>query len=369
MGLKAPLASAFLEPYRLGVGSVCPALGLVPAEAWPLTDLLALKKRQGRQVHVVFPVKDGGEAANVAALAAALEPLAGGFIDAGWLACGHPEPGDLAGLPRRFPWLRLFLARHHPPPDQRHRAWGKGAVMRAFLHHLMTAQGAADSRAIVQFFDADIRPGYFGSSWCLGPVGAILWFANVAAAKVVYFRPRGGRLNTFVRSLLATLPHPGVQRLQELVYILSGEMAATLGFWGAVPWKTGYGIETLILLALALDQLQLQPGRRDLEGLVQVYVGRMDHRHAPWRSRRQQAGLDQMAAAVCHTLWEALREAGVLSWLEPEGTAGPLRIPLPGRTPAQPPQWLAVPVGEETLPPLATLPAVAAALRGEAACG
>jgi len=368
MGVEAPRLGAFLDPHRLGAGSVCPALGLLQAEAWGLEELMALKKGQSRQIHVVFPVRDEGEAANVAALAAILEPLAGSFIDAGWLACGASEPGALALLPRRFPWLHLFLARHHPPPDQRDRAWGKGAVMRAFLHHLISFGGLADPRAIVQFFDADIRPGYFGTKWCLGPVGAILWFANVWAAKVVYFRPRGGRLNTFLRSLLAALPHPAVQRLQDLVYLLSGEMAATLGFWGTVPWKTGYGIETLILLALALDLLHLRPGSGDLEVLAQVYVGRMDHRHAPWRSHRQRAGLDQMAAAVCHTLWEVLSGAGVLSWQSPGGGGGPLRIPLPGRTPAHPPHWLTVPVGEETLPPLATLPTIAAALRRGGVC-
>ncbi len=361
MGLASERPLTFLDPYHLGQGSPCPPLGLLGADAWRAADLVALKQHQARPVHVIFPVKDSSEAANVAKLAAILNPLVGTIIDAGWLACGASDPGDLALLPRQFPWLRVFLSRHLPPPDQTTCAWGKGAVMRAIIHYLVHSREITDPRAILQFFDADIRPAYFGAPWCLGPVGALLWFAGLEAAKVVYFRPRGGRLNTFVRSLLAALPHPGLQRLQELLYLLSGEMAATLTFWTAVPFKTGYGIEILILLALALDQLQLQPGRPDLAALAQVFVGQMDHRHAPLRSDRRRAGLDQMAATVFHTLWEVLVQAEVLTWKTPTPT-GPLHIPLPGGGTSRPVRWLSVPVGEETLPPLRTLPEIAGAL-------
>ncbi len=365
MGLIPSRPLSFLDPYHLGQGSVCPPLGLIRADAWPVADLVALKQRQARPLHVVFPVKDSSEAANLEHLLTILQPLAGTFIDAGWLACGASDPGALALLPRQFPWLRLFVAQQAPPPDQVGCAWGKGAVMRALLHHLLDARHITDPRAIVQFLDADIRPGYFHTPWCLGPAGTLLWFTGVEAAKVVYFRPRGGRLNTFVRSLLAALPHPGLPRLQELVYLLSGEMAATMAFWSALPFKTGYGIEILILLLLALDQLQLQPGRPDLAALAQVFVGQMDHRHAPLRSDRRRAGLDQMAATVFHTLWEVLVQAGVLTWHQPTPAPGPLHLPLPAKTPSGPPQWLTVAVGEETLPPLRTLPAIAAIVAQE----
>lgn len=355
MGLDPVRPLALLDPHRLGVGSLCPPLGLIPADAWGLADLVALKERQALPVHIVFPVKDDGETANVAQLAAILAPLAGPLIDQGWLACGASDPGALAALPGKFPWLNLFPARRLAPPDQGSGPWGKGAVMRAMLHHLLQGGVIRDQRAIIQFFDADIRPAYFQPQWCLGPVGALLWFQEVAAVKTVYFRPRGGRLSTLLRSLLATIPHPGVQRLQEVLYLLSGEMAATMDFWSAVPFKTGYGVELLILLSLALDQVQLQPGRPDLAALAQVFVGRMDHRHAPLCSTRGQAGLDQMAATVFATLWEVLVQSGVLAWHSPTSAVGPLQIPVPGRRPSQPPQWLTVEVGEPTLPPLRTL--------------
>jgi hypothetical protein len=356
MGVTSLDPMPFLDPYALGIGSTCPALGLMRAEAWPPADLVALKQRRGRAVHVVFPVKSGAEAANVARLVAILAPWMGSFIDAVWLACGATEPGDLAHLPQQFNGLRLFMARAQPPLDQVEMAWGKGAVMRAMLHHLLVSRMVTDRLDIVQFLDADIKPDYFSPAWCLGPVGALLWFQGLAACKVVYFRPRGGRLNTFIRSLLATLPHPGVQRLQALLYLLSGEMAATLAFWSAVPFKTGYGVELFILLQLALEQLRLEPGRSDLASLAQVYVGQMDHRHAPLRSDGRRAGLDQMAAALCQTLWDTLSQTGVLEWTGTPTLPGPLRLPLAGRRGAPTPSWLTVPLVEATLPPLRTLP-------------
>ncbi len=365
MGVVPTAPMAFVDPRQLAPGSPCPPLALIRAETWSLEDLEVLKQRQGRSVHLAFPVKDEGEADNLRHLAAHLDPLAGRLIDRGWLACSAADPGALSHLSQEFPWLQVVPVCRTAPPDQGGVAWGKGAAMRALLYHLVVAGAVRHPRALVQFLDADIRPAFFGPAWCLGPVGALLWFEGVEAAKTVYFRPRGGRLNTFVRSLLATLPHPGLQRLQDILYLLSGEMAATLRFWSAIPFKSGYGIEIQILLRLALDLLRLHPGRSDVASLVQVYVGQMDHRHAPLRSNRGRAGLDQMAAAVFTTIWEVLQEAGLISWSpDPAAWPGTLRLPLPAPGPGRPPRWLTVPLREDTLPPLASLAAVAAALEG-----
>lgn len=185
--------------------------------------------------------------------------------------------------------------------------------MRALLYHLVTQAGVTHPRTVTEFLDADIRPQYFHPGWLLGPVGAILWYQQVEAAKVVYQRPRVGRLNTMLRSLLALCPQPGIQALQRLVYLLSGEMAGTLRFWTRQPFKTGYGVETLILLSFALNLLILSPGTADLEHLVQVYVSQMDHRHSPLISTPNQNGLDQMAGHVFHTCWRFVGPPGPLS--------------------------------------------------------
>ncbi len=362
MGLVWPKPAVFLDPHLLGREGPFPALGLIKADALGLGDILTLKRSEPRPVHVVFPVKEAAEAANLAKLLAVLDPLAPLLIDAGWLAFGGEDPGELVKLTRQYPWLRLFRARQFPPPDQPEHAWGKGAVMRALLYYLAHSGEVTDPRTIIQFIDADIVPSYFNPNWCLGAVGTILWFKAVEAAKIVYFRPRGGRLNAFLRSLLAILPHAGIQRLQNLIYLLSGEMAATLKFWSSVPFKTGYGIEILVLLSLALDQVQLNPERCDLDQVAQVFVGKMDHRHAPLKSTRHQRGLDQMAGNVFHTVFETLEQAGILSWSERGSVPPQLVIPTPGTGPAWQPEWVQAPVGEFTFPPLKRRPEIAAAL-------
>jgi len=340
-----------------------PALGLVEARAFALTDVVALKQADPRPVHLVFPVKDASEAINLSKLLAILDPLARSVIDAGWLALGEEEPGALADLTQIYSWVRLFPARRFLPPDQPLSAWGKGAVMRALLYHLIRNEGVCHSRTIVQFVDADILPSFFAPEWVLGAVGALLWFDQLEAAKLVYFRPEGGRLNTFLRSLLALIPHTGIQRLQKLVYLLSGELAGTLKFWTTMPFKAGYGVEILILLALALERAQISPAGGDLNRLAQVFVGDMDHRHAPLKSTRTQRGLDHMAGNVFHTIFEALEQAGVLSWSPGGPSPRRLLIPTPGAEPDGGLDWLDLPVGELTLAPLRCLPEIAGALK------
>ncbi len=215
---------------------------------------------------------------------------------------------------------------------------------------------------LVEFIDADIRPPYFHPGWVVDPVGAILWWHAAEVAKIVYQRPRGGRLNTMLRSLLALCPHPGVQALQKLAYLLSGEMAGTLKFWSRLPFKTGYGVETKTLLAFALNQLGLSPGTPDLDHLVQVYVGQMDHRHAPLTSTPRKRGLDQMAGTVFHTLMESLMEVDLWRCQAPPLEPPRLSIPVPDGEGGEPLTWMEVPLADVTLPPLLTCPEVKALL-------
>jgi hypothetical protein len=364
MALRRLQMVEFLDPRRLGREGPFPALGAIRAEAFTPDEVLALRRAEPRPIHVAFPVKDAGEAANLDHLLTLLDPLAPAWLDGGWLAFGGEDPGQLLELTRKYPWLRLFDAKQFPPPDQRDQAWGKGAVMRALVYYLIETEKITDPRTVLQFVDADIKPAYFNKNWFLGPVGTVLWFKAVEAAKIVYFRPQGGRLNTFLRSLLAILPHAGLERLNTLLYLLSGEMAATLQFWSSVPFKTGYGIEILLLLSLALEQVRLQPDRSDLEQVAQVFVGAMDHRHAPLHSAADRPGLDQMAANVFATVFETLEQAGAVAWAGTRTRLGQVLLPMPGTEPAGQPEWLQVPVGEATLPPLKELPEIAAALKG-----
>jgi hypothetical protein len=268
----------------------------------------------------------------------------------------------LRRLADSFPQVKVFPAALRLPPDQQDAPQGKGAAMRAFLYHLVVTENVTHPRAVVLFIDADIRPPYFHPRWVVDPVGAILWFHTLEAAKIVYQRPHGGRLNTMLRSLLALIPHDGVQALQKLAYLLSGEIAGTLKFWSRLPFKTGFGVETLTLMSFALDHLGLTPGTPDLEHLAQVYVGRMDHLHAPLTSTPRKRGLDQMAGTVFHTLMESLMAANLLHWQTPTMAPPQLTIPVPNGESGEPLTWMEVPLADVTLPPLAALPAVRARL-------
>ena len=339
-----------------------PALGLIPAGSFEKEAVTGLKDAAGAPVHLVFPVGSAREAGNLCALLSVLRPLLSSLIDQVWVAYGGKRPEGLRRLTEAFPQVKIFAAARQLPPDQQDAPLGKGAAMRAFLYHLVVRENVTHPRTVVAFIDADIRPPYFHPRWVVDPVGAILWFHTVEAAKIVYQRPHGGRLNTMLRSLLALCPHPGVQTLQKLAYLLSGEMAGTLKFWSRLPFKTGFGVETLTLLSFALDKLGLAPGTPDLEHLVQVYVGRMYHRHAPLTSTPTKRGLDQMAGAVFHTLMESLVGADLLRWQVPEIASPRLSIPVPDGEGGEPVAWMEVPLADVTLPPLASCPEVRARL-------
>lgn len=351
-----------IKPSELGRKASLPPLGLLLAGSLSLDDLIAIKEKEQVPVQVVFPVATPREADNLAVLLATLKPLMGRLIDQVWIAFGGKRLGKIRQVAEAFAGVKIFKARDRLPPDQQQAPLGKGAVMRAFLYHLVVAEQVSHPRAVVQFIDADIRPSYFKPQWVVDPVGAILYFHTVEAAKVVYHRPRGGRLNAMLRALMALCPHPGVQALKKLIYLLSGEIAGTLNFWTSLPFQSGYGVETMILLSFALDHLQLRPGTPDLAHLVQVYVGDMDHRHAPLTSTPLKKGLDQMAGNVFKTLEEVLRQAGVFKWQRRPLARPGLSIPLPASGAKAIPEWLEVPLGDQTLPPLRSCPEVKAAL-------
>jgi hypothetical protein len=351
-----------IRPRDLGRGARLPALGLVPSGSFDPEAVKHLKQAEGVPVHLVFPLGSAREAGNLGDLLAVVQPLWGSLIDQVWIAYGGRHPEGWRRLRAALPQVRVFPAARRLPPDQEQPPLGKGAAMRAFLYHLVVTEGVTQPRAVVAFIDADIRPAYFHPRWVVDPVGAILWFQAVEAAKTVYQRPHGGRLNTMLRSLLALCPHAGVQALQKLAYLLSGEMAGTLKFWLRLPFKTGYGVEIRTLLAFALNQLNLEPGTPDLEHLVQVYVGQMDHRHAPLTSTPRKRGLDQMAGTVFYTLMESLMAADLWRWQAPPITEPRLSIPVPDGPGGEPLDWMEVPLADVSLPPLATLPEVQARL-------
>ena len=355
MGSAVTAPPEIIQPYRWKRDAVLPRLGLIPAGGLDLEEILAIKAAEKIPVHLVFPVGNPRETDNLRKLLAILRPLQGKLVDRVWVTFGGQRLGGLPKLALDYPGLTIFRAQERLPLDQQEFPVGKGAAMRALLYHLIVKEGLFHPRAVVEFLDADIRPPYFSTHWIVDPVGALLRFRKLEAVKVVYHRPRGGRLNTMLRPLLALCPHPGVQALQKLVYLLSGEIAGTLHFWASLPFKSGYGVEILTLLSLALDHLSLSPGFHDLDHLVQVHVGQMDHSHAPLTSTARRRGLDQMAGHVYHTLMEVLLGERILFWGASSEESPTLNIPLPVTPGQESPNWLQVPMGDQSLPPLKTL--------------
>jgi hypothetical protein len=93
MALMRPQPVEFLDPGRLGQDGSFPALGPIRADAFTHDEVLALKRAQSRPIHVVFPVKDAAEAANLDHLLTLLDPLAQPLLDGGWIAlAGRPGP-------------------------------------------------------------------------------------------------------------------------------------------------------------------------------------------------------------------------------------------------------------------------------------
>ncbi|MBM4283679.1 MAG: hypothetical protein FJ128_00300 [Deltaproteobacteria bacterium] len=338
-------------------------LTLMPAAQFPLEKIVSLKQAEGTPVFLAFPVSGPQEADNLGRLLEILRPLLGTLVDQVWVASSSRDPGALGGLQKAVSNLEIFLAPQHLPPDQVDVPLGKGAAMRALIHYLIVARGLRHPRAVIQFLDADILPAYFHPHWVAGPVGAVLHFHKLDAAKVVYWRPRGGRLNTMLRALLAQIPHGGVARLQSLAYLLSGEIAGTLNWWVHLPFRHGYGVEIQILLSLALPFIYpTDSKKRPLEHVAQVYVGRMDHRHAPLTTSAGRRGLDQMAAAVFFTLVDTLARLDVLDWGFPGPREVQLTLPIPRRGGKDLPAWKEVTVKEEYLQPLSLVDEVRRAL-------
>jgi hypothetical protein len=84
-----------------------------------------------------------------------------------------------------------------------------------------------------------------------------------------------------------------------------------LNFWLSVPFKQNFGIEMKILTSLALNKVNLRSNGNDLNHVIQVFMGEMDHKHSALRSTGKVKGLDAMAKEVFHAFLEDLAEEGL----------------------------------------------------------
>ncbi len=153
---------------------------------------------------------------------------------------------------------------------------------------------AACTGDLIVWIDADLTS--FTPACVTGLVGPMLTDPSVAMVKGYYERPEiggtgGGRTTELMaRPLLATLfPH-----LTSVRQPLGGEYAARREILEQVPFSTGYGVETGLLIDIA--------ALVGLERLAQVDLGVRVHRNRP---------LDELSVQAMEILHVALRRAEV----------------------------------------------------------
>ncbi|MCZ7422463.1 MULTISPECIES: glucosyl-3-phosphoglycerate synthase [unclassified Micromonospora] len=178
------------------------------------------------------------------------------------------------------------------------RLTGKGDALWAGL--------AAAEGDVVAFVDADLRE--FRPHFVTGLLGPLLTDPSVDFVKGFYHRPLvstsgveadgGGRVTELMARPMLNLFWP---ELAGFVQPLAGEYAGRREVLARVPFVSGYGVET----AMLIDLLELV----GLDALAQVDLGERKHRH------QDTAALGRMSAQIMLTAWSRLQQRG---WANPE---------------------------------------------------
>ncbi|HEX5597933.1 MAG TPA: glucosyl-3-phosphoglycerate synthase [Micromonosporaceae bacterium] len=180
---------------------------------------------------------------------------------------------------------------------------GKGDALWAGL--------AAAEGDLVVFLDADLRE--FRPHFVTGLLGPLLTDASVAFVKGFYHRPLvgaasvepegGGRVTELVARPLLNLFWP---ELAGFIQPLAGEYAGRREVLERLPFVSGYGVET----AMLIDLLELV----GLDALAQVDLGERLHRH------QDTEALGRMAAQIILTAWSRLHRQGWVTSTTPPAT-------------------------------------------------
>lgn len=178
---------------------------------------------------------------------------------------------------------------------------GKGDALWAGL--------AAVTGDLVAFVDADLRE--FSPHFVTGLLGPLLADPSVAFVKGFYHRPLvgatgveqdgGGRVTELMARPLFNLFWP---ELAGFIQPLAGEYAGRREVLERVPFVSGYGVET----AMLIDLLELV----GLDALAQVDLGERLHRH------QDTEALGRMSAQILYTVWSRLYRQGRVTSDVPE---------------------------------------------------
>jgi glucosyl-3-phosphoglycerate synthase len=161
---------------------------------------------------------------------------------------------------------------------------------------------------VVAFVDADLRE--FRPHFVTGLLGPLLTDSSIDFVKGFYHRPLvgastveadgGGRVTELMARPLLNLFWP---ELAGFVQPLAGEYAGRRSVLEKIPFVSGYGVET----AMLIDLLELV----GLDALAQVDLGERLHRHQPTDA------LGRMSAQILLTAWSRLYRQGLVAAATP----------------------------------------------------
>ncbi|HEY4450443.1 MAG TPA: glucosyl-3-phosphoglycerate synthase [Solirubrobacteraceae bacterium] len=199
--------------------------------------------------------------------------------------------------------------------------WQESELMPA--HGPVLGKGDAMWRALsvltgelVCFLDADTED--FSAHFATGLIGPLVCEPGVSFVKAFYRRPfaqggfeqpdGGGRVNHLMARPALALFYPELAGVRQP---LAGEVAARRELLEALPFSTGYGVETAMLIDVWREV--------GLEAMAQVDLDEHRNRHQPL------SALSPMAATVLAAIAHRLEQEGRL---QPVGGAPLERPPL-----------------------------------------
>ena len=173
---------------------------------------------------------------------------------------------------------------------------------------------------LICFLDADTEG--FSAHFASGLLGPLVCEPGVSFVKAHYRRPLaagdatvrtgGGRVNHLTARPALALFYPQLAQVRQP---LAGEVAATRELLERVPFMTGYGVETAMLIDVWRTV--------GLEGMAQVDLEEHLNRHQPL------SALEPMAATVLATIARRLEQEGRLTG-PPHAGAPVERPPMAG---------------------------------------
>lgn len=173
---------------------------------------------------------------------------------------------------------------------------GKGADMRRTLYVLNRDGGPGERETVIVFLDADVLPKFFGSHFVLGLAGAVLEGHDFS--KAGFWREMGRVKKYVAQPLFSVINHPALDKLADLSYPLSGEVAGTMEFFNNVCFWQMYGVETGINIDAVMGEYRI----------ADVNLGLYDHEH------QGETGIQKMSFGIIRTFLTQMMEYGLIEF-------------------------------------------------------